>query len=106
MLRLFTAVQEQTEPHQFSLEFFVIHVTACTAHQTRFNSGTNEEQGKKLVFDVIDACATHACLLHDVRHTNCQHKNGSTHDHVFETFKPTFVTNLTKFPEKLLCRSC
>ena len=56
MLRLFTAVQEQTEPHQYSLEFFVIHVTACTAHQTRFNSGTNEEQGKKYndISDVKD----------------------------------------------------
>ena len=41
---------------------------------------------KRLAHNVIDTCVIHADLVH-VRDTDYQTKNGSTHSHIFLTFK-------------------
>ena len=42
---------------------------------------------KKLVHDVINTCATHAILVHEIADTDYQAQNGSSHDRVFATIK-------------------
>ena len=42
---------------------------------------------KRLAHDVIDACATHAGLSHDVTDTDCQTQLDSAQGRVFAIFK-------------------
>lgn len=45
---------------------------------------------KRLARNVIDTCVTHSDLVHDVRDTDYQTENGSTHSHIFLAFKHWF----------------
>ena len=45
------------------------------------------EEQEKLVSDVMDTCAAHVGLVHDVIDTYCQTQNGSAYGYVSAIFK-------------------